>query len=55
MQNKLQQAYGNVDIYLFDQLLKGVMTTVRKCWMQAAAMEETWFTFARNGYEVFEG
>jgi tellurite methyltransferase len=23
MQNKLQQAYGNIDIYLFDQLLKG--------------------------------
>jgi hypothetical protein len=30
MQNKLQQAYGNIDIYLFDQLLKGRYDNCKK-------------------------
>jgi len=30
MQHNLQQLYGNIDIYLFDQLLKGRFDTCHK-------------------------
>jgi len=53
MQNKLQQTYGNIDIYLFDQLLKGRYDTCKKVLDVGCGSGRNLFYFLRNGYEVF--
>lgn len=53
MQNKLQQTYGNIDIYLFDQLLKGRYDNCKKVLDVGCGGGRNLFYFLRNGYEVF--
>jgi len=53
MQNKLQQAYGNIDIYLFDQLLKGRYDYCKKVLDVGCGNGRNLIYFLRNGYEVF--
>jgi tellurite methyltransferase len=53
MQNKLQQTYGNIDIYLFDQLLKGRYDNCTKVLDVGCGNGRNLFYFLRNGYEVF--
>jgi tellurite methyltransferase len=53
MQNKLQQTYGNIDIYLFDQLLKGRYDNCKKILDVGCGNGRNLFYFLRNGYEVF--
>jgi tellurite methyltransferase len=53
MQNKLQQAYGNIDIYLFDQLLKGRFDNCKKVLDAGCGNGRNLIYFLRNGYEVF--
>jgi ubiquinone/menaquinone biosynthesis C-methylase UbiE len=53
MQNKLQQTYGNIDIYLFDQLLKGRYDKCQKVLDVGCGNGRNLFYFLRNGYEVF--
>ena len=53
MQNKLQQAYGNIDIYLFDQLLKGRYDNCKKVLDVGCGNGRNLVYFLRNGYEVF--
>jgi SAM-dependent methyltransferase len=53
MQNKLQQIYGNIDIYLFDQLLKGRYDNCKKILDVGCGNGRNLFYFLRNGYEVF--
>lgn len=53
MQNKLQQTYGNIDIYLFDQLLKGRYDNCKKVLDVGCGNGRNLFYFLRNGYEVF--
>jgi SAM-dependent methyltransferase len=53
MQNKLQQAYGNIDIYLFDQLLKGRYDNCKKILDVGCGNGRNLVYFLRNGYKVF--
>jgi tellurite methyltransferase len=53
MKNNLQKLYGNIDIYLFDQLLKGRFDNVKKCWMLAVAAGETSFISSKTAHEVY--
>lgn len=53
MQNKLQQAFGNIDIYLFDQLLKGRYDNCKKVLDVGCGNGRNLVYFLRNGYEVF--
>lgn len=53
MQNTLQQTYGNIDIYLFDQLLKGRYDNCRKVLDAGCGGGRNLFYFLQNGYEVF--
>jgi tellurite methyltransferase len=53
MQNKLQQAFGNIDIYLFDQLLKGRYDNCKKVLDVGCGSGRNLVYFLRNGYEVF--
>jgi tellurite methyltransferase len=53
MKNALQQIYGNIDIYLFDQLLKGRYDNVKKVLDAGCGSGRNLFYFLRNGYEVF--
>ncbi|HEX6427106.1 MAG TPA: class I SAM-dependent methyltransferase [Niastella sp.] len=53
MQNKLQQTFGNIDIYLFDQLLKGRYDNAKKVLDVGCGQGRNLFYFLRNGYEVF--
>ncbi|HUP12511.1 MAG TPA: class I SAM-dependent methyltransferase, partial [Niastella sp.] len=52
-QNKLQHAYGNIDIYLFDQLLKGRYDNCKKVLDAGCGTGRNLVYFLRNGYEVF--
>jgi len=53
MQNTLQKTYGNIDIYLFDQLLKGRYDNCKKVLDAGCGGGRNLFYFLRNGYEVF--
>jgi len=53
MQNILQQAFGNIDIYLFDQLLKGRFDNCKKVLDAGCGSGRNLVYFLRNGYEVF--
>lgn len=53
MQNTLQQTFGNIDIYLFDQLLKGRYDHCKKVLDVGCGNGRNLFYFLRNGYEVF--
>jgi tellurite methyltransferase len=53
MQSNLQQLYGNIDIYLFDQLLKGTYDNCRKVLDAGCGGGRNLVYFLRNGYEVY--
>jgi SAM-dependent methyltransferase len=53
MQSELQQLYGNIDIYLFDQLLKGTYDNCKKVLDAGCGGGRNLIYFLRNGYEVY--
>jgi tellurite methyltransferase len=53
MQTNLQQLYGNIDIYLFDQLLKGTYNNCRKILDAGCGSGRNLVYFLRNGYDVY--
>jgi tellurite methyltransferase len=53
MQTELQLLYGNIDIYLFDQLLKGTYNNCRKILDAGCGSGRNLVYFLRNGYEVY--
>ncbi|AXY78613.1 class I SAM-dependent methyltransferase [Paraflavitalea soli] len=53
MQNTLTDTFGNIDIYLFDQLLKGRYDNARKVLDVGCGGGRNLFYFLRNGFEVF--
>jgi tellurite methyltransferase len=53
MQNTLREIYGNIDIYLFDQLLKGRYDNAKKVLDVGCGNGRNLYYFLRNGYEVF--
>ena len=53
MQHTLREMYGNIDIYLFDQLLKGRFDNCKTILDAGCGNGRNLFYFLRNGYEVF--
>ncbi|WP_315823777.1 class I SAM-dependent methyltransferase [Paraflavitalea speifideaquila] len=53
MRNTLREIYGNIDIYLFDQLLKGRYDHLQKVLDVGCGGGRNLFYFLRNGFEVF--
>lgn len=53
MRNTLREIYGNIDIYLFDQLLKGRYDGLNKVLDVGCGSGRNLLYFLRNGYEVF--
>lgn len=53
MQNTLRDTYGNIDIYLFDQLLKGRYDNAQKVLDAGCGGGRNLFYFLRNGFGVF--
>lgn len=51
--NNLQQLYGNIDIYLFDQLLKGTYGSCRKVLDVGCGGGRNLVYFLQNGFEVY--
>ena len=52
MKNNLQTEFGNIDIYLFDQLLKGRFNDCKKIIDVGCGSGRNIIYFLRNGYEV---
>jgi len=53
MQNNLQQTFGYIDIYLFDQLLKGRFDNSRTILDAGCGAGRNLVYFLQNGYEVY--
>jgi tellurite methyltransferase len=53
MKNDLQEQYGNIDIYLFDQLLKGTYDDCRSVIDVGCGGGRNIVYFLKNGYDVF--
>src|ERR1700760_1620137 len=53
MQNNLQQQFGNIDIYLFDQLLKGRFDNCLKILDAGCGGGRNLVYFLQNGFEVY--
>jgi len=53
MQNNLQQLYGNIDIYLFDQLLKGRFNDCQRILDVGIGGARNIHYFLQNGFEVY--
>jgi SAM-dependent methyltransferase len=53
MQSELQQLYGNIDIYLFDQLLKGTYDNCKKVLDAGCGSGRNLTYFLRNGFDVY--
>lgn len=53
MQNNLQQAFGNIDIYLFDQLLKGRFDNCKTVLDAGCGGGRNLVYFMQNNYQVF--
>lgn len=53
MQSNLLQNFGNIDIYLFDQLLKGTYDGCQKVLDAGCGSGRNIIYFLRNGYEVY--
>jgi tellurite methyltransferase len=53
MQTELQQLYGNIDIYLFDQLLKGTYDDCNKILDAGCGGGRNLIYFLRNGHDVY--
>lgn len=53
MPNNLQRLYGNIDIYLFDQLLKGRFDECRKIIDIGCGGGRNLHYFLQNGFEVY--
>lgn len=53
MKNNLQQLYGNIDIYLFDQLLKGTFDDCQRVIDVGVGGGRNLPYFLQNGYDVY--
>ncbi|RFZ85808.1 class I SAM-dependent methyltransferase [Mucilaginibacter terrenus] len=53
MQDTLQQQFGNIDIYLFDQLLKGTFSNCQTILDAGCGGGRNLIYFLQNGYNVF--
>lgn len=53
MQNNLKELYGNIDIYLFDQLLKGRFDDCHTVLDAGCGTGRNVVYFLRNGFEVY--
>ena len=53
MQNNLQQTFGNIDIYLFDQLLKGRFDQCETVLDAGCGGGRNMVYFLQNGYDVY--
>jgi len=53
MQNQLKQLYGNIDIYLFDQLLKGTYDNCTRILDAGCGGGRNLVYFLQNGFEVY--
>ncbi|ACU61724.1 class I SAM-dependent methyltransferase [Chitinophaga pinensis] len=53
MQAELQQLYGNIDIYLFDQLLKGTYDKCKSVLDAGCGGGRNLIYFLKNGYDVY--
>ena len=53
MQSTILQDFGNIDIYLFDQLLKGTYANCRKVLDAGCGGGRNLVYFLKNGYEVY--
>ena len=53
MQTAVQQQFGNIDIYLFDQLLKGTYSHCKKVLDSGCGDGRNLVYFLRNGYDVY--
>jgi tellurite methyltransferase len=53
MQNTLQQTFGNIDIYLFDQLLKGRYDNCKKVLDVGCGGGRNLVYFLQTGFDVF--
>ncbi|SFN22194.1 Methyltransferase domain-containing protein [Chitinophaga sp. YR627] len=53
MQSALQELYGNIDIYLFDQLLKGTYDKCKKILDAGCGGGRNLVYFLKNSYEVY--
>jgi SAM-dependent methyltransferase len=53
MKEKLQEAFGNIDIYLFDQLLKGTFDNCKNIIDVGCGYGRNLVYFFQNNYQVF--